>query len=81
MVPECVVLDGQLNQLDACLDSLEVRSDDLVSKLKAILQASQTEPESPDTRHTEDGGDDGNGRTGKSDGDISAVGRTESCNS
>ena len=36
-----MALDGQLNQLDACLDSLEVCGNDLVSKLKAILQANQ----------------------------------------
>lgn len=81
MVPEYMTLDSQLNQLDVCLDSLEARSDDLVSKLKAILQASQMQQESPDTDCGDEGGDgDGTGRADKDGHDTSAAG-TESCNS
>ena len=81
MVPEYMTLDSQLNQLDVCLDSLEARSDDLVSKLKAILQTSEMQLESPNTSPEDDGSDDdGTGRASNSDFDASAA-SAESCTS
>lgn len=72
VLSEYLTLDGQLNQLDACLDSFEARNDDLVTKMKAFLQAGQAQVE-PQVQNGETGnnGSSVNGGEAPSNSDSS----------
>ena len=83
VVSEYMALDSQLNQIDACLDSLEARNDDLLSKLKAFLQTSQSPPEEDDDKDNETGDDGSNSGegAGAKEGSKDSEASSTSCSS
>jgi hypothetical protein len=80
VVSEYLALDTQLDQLKACLDSLEARNDDLVSKMREFLQANQAKAESHPSDH-EGGGGSGAASGSKQKDSSTDSGKTDNAHS
>ncbi|KAK7094603.1 hypothetical protein V1264_006136 [Littorina saxatilis] len=56
LVQEYTYLDGQLDQLGVCLDQMEARSDNLLSRVRSMIEAQAQEAEVKENHAKDSGG-------------------------